>query len=154
MTSYRLQGSYNADSKIESRLKGDSYEGYEGYEGSSKKEIALEEQKLQESIEISQDNIGNDVDIIQDHAFEDIQTPQALSQEPSQPSLPSLPSPIEPCNGEDKDKVLQLKEYDRLSALSRKKSKSASQINDAPLNENLSGDKHDPQAKPPSGGIG
>ena len=44
---------------------------------------------------------------------------------------------------DEEKNAAKLKEYDRLSALLRKKSK-----------EDFSGDKNDPQAKPPSGGIG
>jgi hypothetical protein len=65
------------------------------------------------------------------------------------PSHPSHPSPVP---GE-RDKAAMLKEYDRLSALARKNSKAASQVN-GQRHGHGHGDEYDHTAKPPSGVVG
>jgi hypothetical protein len=115
----RLYGSYNADIKIKSKLKSDSSDSSDG---SKNKTTTLECPKPQETIEISQDSTADNVNFSQNRLSKVLQTPQSLSQEPS---LPSLPSPIESSNVDDKDKAAMLRQYDRLSALARKKSTAA-----------------------------
>jgi hypothetical protein len=117
----RLYGSYNADIKIKSKLKSDSSDSSDG---SKNRTTPLEDQNPQEDIEISQDDKENDVNISQNHRSGDNQICQSLSQEPSQPSQPSQPSPTGMLSKEEK--AAKLRDYDRLSALSRKNFKAAS----------------------------
>jgi hypothetical protein len=120
----RLYGSYNANINIKSKLKSDSSDSSDG---SKNKATTLEGPKLQERVEISQHCTADNVNILQNHLSRALKTPQSLSQEPS---LPSLPSPIVSSNGngEDRDKAALLRQYDRLSALARKKSKTAMHV--------------------------
>jgi hypothetical protein len=118
----RLYGSYNADIKIKSKLKSDSSDCSDGC---MEKAGTSEGQNQLETIEISQGSTVDNVNISQNHVSKVLQIPQSLSQEPS---LPSLPSPIESSNVEDVDKATMLRQYDRLSALARKKSKAAMHV--------------------------
>jgi hypothetical protein len=144
----RIQKSYDIDIKIRTRLKGDSGDSGDGSDGSSKGARASDDAK---TIQDFDDGNGKDKDILRNKGSEGYPIPHAIPQESSQPSQPS---PIEMSNEEDK--AAMLKEYDRLSALSRKKSKAASQVNHTSLRENFSGDRDGDghMAKPPSGVAG
>ena len=89
------------------------------------KASTLEGQNQQETIAISQGSTVDNVNNSQNHASKVLQTPQSLSQEPSPPSLPS---PIESSNGEIRTTPTMLRQYDRLSALARKKSKATMHV--------------------------
>ena len=106
-------------SKSSQGLKSDSSDSSDG---SKDKAYHFRRPKPHETIEISQGSTVDNVNILQNSVLKGLQTPQSLSQEPS---LPSLPSPIESSNGVDKDRAARLRQYDRLSALARKKSKAA-----------------------------
>jgi hypothetical protein len=68
---------------------------------------------------------GKDGDILRNKGFEGYPSSLAHHPEPSQPSQPS-PIPIEISSEEEK--AAKLKEYERLSALSRKNSKATARI--------------------------
>jgi hypothetical protein len=120
----KLQRSYNEHTRIKSRLKSingnGKGEGSDGGEGSIEKPTPFEGLKPQESIEISQDDKVNDVNISQNRGLEDTQTPPT---QPQEPSPPSPPSPII-----EDDNAAKLREYDRLRARALKRSKEAAHV--------------------------
>jgi hypothetical protein len=112
----KMQRSYNADTdiKIETRKKNILCEDGEGSEGS--KDNALAFQDVSEDTKIQK----NTENLAQDRISEDSEISEAF---PRVPSHLSHHSPVDLLS--EKDKAARLKDYERLSALSRKKSKDA-----------------------------
>ena len=126
----KIQKSYDLEVKIKTRIKKtdstDSTDGYMEKEGTSEDNISHED------IEISQDIDQDNVNIPQNQGSERVQIPPTLPQEPSGLSEPSgliglQPSPTAETSSEE-TKAARLREYERISALSRKKSREAAKI--------------------------
>jgi hypothetical protein len=116
----RIQRSYVIEIKIKTRLKGESERGDpEGTEGTEGTMGAATPTKWTKTIEYFDNGNGKDKDILRNRDSEGHPIPPTHSQEPSEPSHPS---PIEMTSEE---KAAKLKEYDRLSARSRKNSTTA-----------------------------
>jgi hypothetical protein len=139
----RLYRSYNAYTRIKSVLKSD---GSDSSDGSIEKPTTLESQNPQEIREIPQDGTKDSANISEKQVEKNTQTPSSLLLEPSLSSQPSPPI--------EDDNAAKLKEYDRLSALARKKSKAAAHIGVGASKNDLSQAQDDRMAKPPSGVVG
>jgi hypothetical protein len=116
----RIQRSYEIKIRIKTSLKSEGGEGGEGIRGFVR---ASYDGK---SIEDISNGNGKDKDISRNGDSEGYPIPPAHPQEPSLHSQPS-PIPIE-IEMSDEDKAAKLREYDRLSALARKRSKEAAHV--------------------------
>jgi hypothetical protein len=118
----KIQKSYDIDVNIRTTLKNapkEGGEGGEGGEGYRQNATPSEDRKTVENLDIPEENHEN---ITRNTDSEGLEIPGAFLQNPSHPSHPS------PVGTNEKDKAARIREYERLSALSRKKSKNASKV--------------------------
>jgi hypothetical protein len=120
----KIQKSYDIDVDIKTTLKNapkEESEGGEGGEGYRQNAIPSEDSKTVENLDISEENHEN---VTRNIGSERLEIPGAFLQDHS---YPSHPSPVE---ANEEDKATRIREYERLSALSRKKSKYAAKVED------------------------
>jgi hypothetical protein len=118
----KIQKSYDIDVDIKTTLKNapkEDGEGGEGGEGYRQNASHSDGSKTVENLDIPEHNHEN---ITGNTGSEGLERPEALPQDYSHPSHPS------PVETNEEDKAARIREYERLSALSRKKSKNAAKV--------------------------
>lgn len=119
----KIQKSYDIDVDIKTTLKSfpkEDGEGDEGSEGYWQNATPSNDKKTLEALENPKENNGT---IPKSMGLEEAERPLAFLQDYSHPSYPS---PVET----NEDKAARIREYERLSALSRQKSKNAAKAED------------------------
>jgi hypothetical protein len=118
----KIEKSYDIDVDIKTTLKNapkKGGEGGEGGEGCRQNASHSDGSKTVENLDIPEHNHEN---ITGNTGSEGLERPEALPQDYSHPSHPS------PVETNEEDKAARIREYERLSALSRKKSKNAAKV--------------------------
>jgi hypothetical protein len=118
----KIQKSYDIDVDINTTLKNapiEEGEGGEGGEGYRQNASPSEDSKTVGNLVIPEEKNEN---ISRNRGSDGLDIPGAFLQDLSHPSHPS------PIETSEEDKAARLKEYERLSALSRKKSKNAAKV--------------------------
>jgi hypothetical protein len=119
----KIQRSYDTEVNIKTTLKNDlkgSGEGSEGSEGCGQNATPSEDSKTVGNLDIPEERYEN---ISGNKGIKESEGPETFLQDHSHPSHPS---PVET----NEDKAARIREYERLSALSQKKSKNAAKVED------------------------
>jgi hypothetical protein len=117
----KIQRSYDTEVNIKTTLKNDlegSGEGSEGSEGCGQNACSSNGSKTVGNLDIPEERYEN---ISGNKGIKESEGPETFLRDHSHPSHPS---PVET----NEDKAARLREYERLSALSRKKSKNAAKV--------------------------
>jgi hypothetical protein len=115
----KIQKSYDIDVDIKTTLKNAPKEDGEGGEGYRLNATPSEESKTVGNLDIPEENHEN---ITRNTGSEGLEIPGAFLQDHSHPSHPS------PIETNEEVKAARIREYGRLSALSRQKSKNAAKV--------------------------
>jgi hypothetical protein len=124
----KIQKSYDIDVDIKTTLKNapiEEGEGGEGGEGYRQNASPSEDSKTVENLDIPEEN---DENITRNTVLEGLERSKTFLQDHSHPSHPS------PVGTNEEVKAARIREYERLSALSRQKSKNASKVEEGKFN--------------------